>query len=142
MARVKIETPDCFHFETSLPVRITDLNYGGHIGNDSFLSILHEARMQFLKHFGYSEKNIEGNSLIMADSAIIYKSEGFYGDNLTIKIAVTEFSNFGFDLVYEITKAPEKLVVKAKTGMVFFDYNSKKIAAVPENFKNHFIQSV
>jgi acyl-CoA thioester hydrolase len=139
MARVKIEAPECFHFETTLTVRITDLNYGGHIGNDSFLSILHEARIQFLKHFGYSEKNIEGISLIMADSAVIYKAEGFYGDNLTIKIAVTEFSNFGFDLVYEITKAPEKLVVMAKTGMVFFDYENRKIAAVPKNFKKLFL---
>jgi acyl-CoA thioester hydrolase len=141
MARVKIDPPEVYHFETEIPVRITDINYGGHVGNDAFLSILHEARIKFLSNFGYSEINIEGKSLIMADSAIIYKAEGFYGDIFKIKIAVSEFSNFGFDLIYEITKDSDILVIIAKTGMVFFDYNTRKITSVPEKFKNLFQQA-
>jgi acyl-CoA thioester hydrolase len=138
MARIRIDLPELFNFETEIPVRITDINYGGHVGNDAFLSIIHEARLKFLQNFGYSETNIEGKSLIMADSAIIYKAEGFYGDILKIKIAVTEFSNFGFDLIYKISKDSDNLVVIAKTGMVFFDYNVRRVTSVPEKFKNLF----
>ncbi len=82
MARIKIELPEKFLFRTEIPVRITDINYGGHLGNDSLLSIIHEARLRFLNHLGYSESNVEEVGIIMIDSAIQYKSEGFYGDEL------------------------------------------------------------
>ena len=40
MARIKIDLPDSFSFSTSFAVRITDLNYGAHVGNDKVLSFL------------------------------------------------------------------------------------------------------
>ncbi|WP_255669390.1 hypothetical protein [Myroides oncorhynchi] len=43
MARVKLNLPTEFIFETKIPVRITDLNYGNHLGNDKLLSISHAA---------------------------------------------------------------------------------------------------
>ncbi len=67
MARVKIDVPDEFSYTTHIPVRITDLNYGGHVGNDTILSLIHEARIQFLGHYGYGELNMEGVGLIMSD---------------------------------------------------------------------------
>lgn len=70
MAKIKIELPNRFSFSTLIPVRITDINYGGHVGNDTVLSILHEARVQFLNHFGYQELNESGVGLIMKDVAI------------------------------------------------------------------------
>ena len=63
MARVKIELPDSFQFTTEITIRITDLNYGGHVGNDTVLSIIHEARMQFLRHYGHTEMNFGGIGL-------------------------------------------------------------------------------
>ena len=59
MARIKIELPDNFPFTTSIPVRITDINYGGHVGNDTVLSIIHEARMQFLKSMAIQKWNLK-----------------------------------------------------------------------------------
>ena len=61
MARIKIDLPDNFSFTTSIPIRITDVNYGGHVGNDTILSLIHEARMQFLKQLGYSELEFAGS---------------------------------------------------------------------------------
>ena len=78
MARIKIKPPQQFSFSAEIPVRITDLNYGGHVGNDTILSILHEARAQFLRYHGYSELNLHGVGLIMSDVGIEFKSELFY----------------------------------------------------------------
>ncbi|MCW8811925.1 MAG: acyl-CoA thioesterase, partial [Chlorobium sp.] len=78
MARIKVELPEKFHFRTEIQIRITDINYGGHLGNDSLLSIIHEARLRFLNHLGYSESNVEGIGIIMVDAGIQYKSEAFY----------------------------------------------------------------
>ena len=87
MARIKIELPDTFSFSCQIPVRITDINYGGHVGNDTVLSIIHEARMQFFKKLGYTEMNFAGTGMIMADVAIEFKSELFYGDVVIASVA-------------------------------------------------------
>ena len=73
MARVKVELPGNFTFSAKIPVRITDINYGGHVGNDTILSILHEARVQYLKHYGYTELNFGGTGIIMSDVAIEFR---------------------------------------------------------------------
>ena len=136
MARIKIEIPEKFIFKTEIPIRITEINYGGHLGNDSLLSIIHEARVRFLNHLSYSESNVEGAGIIMIDSAIQYKSEGFYGDQLSIEIAVKDFTGIGCDIVYRITnKNASKEIALAKTGIVFFDYEKRKTVPVPPEFK-------
>lgn len=86
MARLKIEMPEEFSFSCSIPVRITDLNYGNHVGNDAFISILHEARVQFLTAKNFAELNDDGIGLILAGLEIVFKKEAFYGDVLKIKI--------------------------------------------------------
>jgi acyl-CoA thioester hydrolase len=134
MARIKIELPGEFHFSTNLPIRITDLNYGGHVGNDTILTLVHEARVQFLRHYGYDELNMGGASLIMSDAAIEFKAELFYGDAVTAFVKAGEFSRAGFDLFYKLTRN-NTVVAAAKTGMVCFNYETKKVMAVPEGVK-------
>ena len=53
----------------------------------------------------------------MADVAIEYKGEGFYGDTLRIQMAATDLSKYGFDLVYHVTNQRGQEVARAKTGM-------------------------
>lgn len=135
MARIKIPLPDTFSFTTSIPVRITDLNYGGHVGNDTVLSLIHEARLQFLARVGYTELNFAGVGMIMADVGIEFKHELFYGDTVLVSVAAGEFSRVGFDIVYKLEKETDGKRITAavaKTGMVCFDYANKKIATVPE----------
>ena len=98
MARIKLTLPASFPFAATIPVRITDLNYGGHVGNDAILSILHEARMQFLRFFDYSELKIEGVSLIMSDVAIEFKAELYYGDVIKAYVTTDGFTRAGFDI--------------------------------------------
>jgi acyl-CoA thioester hydrolase len=135
MARIKIELPLTFTFQAQLPIRITDLNYGNHVGNDTVLTLLHEARMQFLRQFDYTEMNFGGVGMIMSDVAIQFKSELFYGDIVLASVAAGEFSKAGFEFYYKLEKesgGKTLLVAIAKTGMVCYDYGKKKIVAVPQ----------
>jgi acyl-CoA thioester hydrolase len=136
MARIKIQLPDYFPFTTEIAVRITDLNYGAHVGNDSVVSILHEARVQFLQSHGYQEFRIGGLGLIMSDLALEFKQELFYGDRILAHVAAGEFSKVRFELFYKLQrKAPGKadtLVAIGRTGMVCYDYDAKKVASIPE----------
>lgn len=140
MSRVKIQFPDYNPLSTvTIPVRIGDINYGNHVGNDAILSIIHEARMQMLATNGYSEMNAGGNSMIMADVMIAYKAEAFYGDILSVALYADEVTTTSFSLLYRISTVRSGKVTDiahAKTGMVCFDYNKRKIAAMTEELGN------
>lgn len=140
MARVKIKFPnEKSLFKLSIPVRIADINYGGHVGNDALLSIIHEARMQFLGRKGYDELSIGGHGLIMADVMIAYRGEAFYGDTLDISLYIDELTDRSFDILYNITTTrnnSETSIAQAKTGMICFDYTDRKIVSMSNELKS------
>ncbi len=139
MSRVKIKFPDEKPlFSCSISVRIGDINYGNHLGNDSVLSIIHEARMQLLKSWKGNELDIKNNSLIMADVMISYRGEAFYGDKLNVDIYADDITDRSFDLLYHISAEQNgqvKDIAHAKTGMLCFDYSTRKIALMNEELK-------
>ncbi len=132
MNRVKLDLPKEFNFHVSIPIRITDINYGGHVGNDTVLTLIHEARMKFLLQHNFTEMNFGGVGLIMKDVIIEFKKEIFYGDTVDVYVAISDFSRAGFDVFYKVVKSDEELQVAiAKTGMMCYDYKKKKIVSVP-----------
>jgi len=138
MARIKIEIPEKTIGTFAVPIRIADINYGNHVGNDAFVSIIHEARMQWLKQYDYTELKIEGIGLIMSDLAVEFKSESFYGDVVEVKLGAGEITRVSFELYYQLfTKRNDVnvLLANAKTGMVCYDYDAKKVASIPEKLK-------
>ena len=143
MSRIKMELPDKFKSSFKIPVRITDINYGNHLGNDSLVSIIHEARMQFLQQHNFTEMNAGGSSLIMSELIAEFKNEAFYKDVLDIKIFVGEISKVSFELYYSLsaTRYGAPIVIaNAKTGMVCFDYTLKKVVPIPKLLKEILVQ--
>ncbi|MFT7261573.1 MAG: acyl-CoA thioester hydrolase [Glaciecola sp.] len=135
MARVKLILPETFTFKTVLDVRVTEINYGNHVGNDRMVSLLHEARLRFLRSFGFGEFNISGLGIMVTDLMVEFKSESFVGENLQFEVGVNDFNKYGCDFIYRVTCADEgRLVTLAKTGIVFFDYDERKIAKIPKKF--------
>jgi acyl-CoA thioesterase FadM len=139
MAKVKIIFPSNELATVTIPVRISDINYGNHVGNDAFVSIIHEARLQWLKKYNYSEIDVGGVGLIMSDLTIQFKSESFYGDVITVKIACGEVTNVSFELLYQLStqrNEEHKILALASTAMVCYNYAIKKVAAMPLAVKN------
>ena len=141
MARVELDLPKKFDFATDMQVCISSINYGGHLGNDSLLSLIHEARIRFLKKYGFTESNIGGVGIIMVDTVILYKSESFHGDVLTFQVAIGAVSKMGCDFYFLVrNKGTGKEVAQAKTGVVFFDYNTRKVVNTPKEFTELFVR--
>jgi len=85
--------------------------------------------------------NFAGVGMIMSDVAIEFKNELFYGDVVKASVAITEISKVSFELCYKLEKEVNNkliLVAMAKTGMVCYNYDKKKITAVPEEIKSKF----
>lgn len=135
MNRIKIQLPSQFSFSTQMQIRVTDLNYGGHVGNDTVLSLLQEARQQFLQSRGYAELSVESYGLIMADAMVEYKKELNHKDLIEITLVATDFDKLGFDIYYQVSvlqNGESVLAVRAKTGMMLFDYTTKKKVSLTE----------
>lgn len=79
----------------------------------------------------------------MADSALQYKAEAFYGDVLTIEISIDNFTEISFEIYYKITKQKDNEMIDvlyAKTGMVMYDYKDKKVISVPNKFRDKILK--
>ena len=139
MARLKITLPDEFIFSTKIPIRIGDINRGGHLGHDSFLVIIEEARERFWQSLGFSNDGTGGVGLIMADVSVMYLRQGRYGQTLKVEIAITDFTPKWFDIVHKVTDAETGLeLARAKTGLLFYDYHQQRIIPVPQDFREKF----
>jgi 4-hydroxybenzoyl-CoA thioesterase len=138
MARVSVELPAKFAFRTELPIRIADLNYGNHLGNDAVLAIAQEARARFLRGLGWTELSIDGSvGIVVVDAAVVYRAEGRYGMTLAVELAFEDPRSRGCDVVYRLTDAATgEEIARAKTGLVFFDYATRKVATMPAAFRD------
>ena len=98
-----------------------------------------EARLRFLKSMGYSELDVEGVGIIVADAALQYRSEAFHGESMKVDMAATDFGEFGCDLVWRMAEADSgREVARGKTGIVFFDYRERRKVPVPAGFRARF----
>lgn len=135
MARINIAMPANFIATLQIPVRITDINYGNHVGNDAFVALIHEARMQWLQQHGHTELAVAGTGLIMSDLLVQFRNESFYGDHVEVNIAVAEITRVSFELCYQLMtmRNEEKILLAlARTTMVCYDYPRKKVVAIPD----------
>jgi len=138
MARLKLQLPEKFLQSVFVPIRITDINYGNHVGNHAIVEIIHEGRVQFLQGKNFTELEVAGTSLIMSELLVEYKNESFYKDILRIDLYCGEISKVSFELFYKIStkrNQEEILIALAKTGMVCYDYQLKKVTTIPEKLR-------
>ena len=132
MSRVTIHFPGTFPFSTELEVRVSDLNYGNHLGNDSVLTLIHEARRRFPESLGLAEIGADGLGFVIADAAMIYRAQAFYADRLRIQVAAGDFGSRGCDFYYRITHVAEhRVLAEAKTGTLYFDFRAQKTISFP-----------
>ena len=142
MARVKIELPEKCIATFTIPVRITDVNYGNHLGNNSLVEIIHEARVQFLQQHNFTELDAGGTALIMSELIVEFKNESFYQDILEVKIFIGELSKVSFEIFYSISALRNNsstIVANAKTSMVCFNYDEKKVHPMAGELRNILI---
>ncbi|WP_166366884.1 thioesterase family protein [Pseudomonas akapageensis] len=135
MARLHLEFPeDQFYYTTQLTVRVTDINAANHLGNDSMISMISEARARFLFDYG-----ADSQSIIVTDLATTYRAEAHARDQLLFEVGVMDFNKYGGDIIFRITRpADGTLIAMAKSGFVFFDYVAGKVSAMPADFVARF----
>ncbi len=136
MSRVILEFPEPAIYSHPVRLRISDINYGNHLGHDTLVSLLHDARCGWLAKYGLTELTVDGESLgwVVAELVVNYRAEAFYDDQLQVELAIGEIGSKGAEIYHRVVGKEGVEVAVAKVGVVFFDYTKRKAAAVPENF--------
>lgn len=124
------------NYKANYTVTISDINYGGHLGNDRPFLIFQDARIRFLEHLGFSEGNIgEGKSVVVVEAGCRYLLQVFLHEELEIQVTVREVEGKKCTLDYNVVRQSDKQKVFAGfTVMLAFDYASRKVAQLPEPF--------
>jgi acyl-CoA thioester hydrolase len=137
MPRVKLAEQPVYEFRYAIALQPRDINYGGHLGVDSLVSIVGTARAYIFKSVGLSEGNLgDGRTgIIMTDFVVNLKAEGFMFDNLEVYTHIGELTKNGFRFFHKVTRGAT-LVAVAEAGFLAFDYTAGKVTRIPETFAN------
>jgi acyl-CoA thioesterase FadM len=142
MARLHLEFPeDQYCYSSQLTVRVTDINGANHLGNDSMISMISEARARFLYELGVRETEGDGTGIIVTDLATTYKAEAHARDQLLFEVGVMDFNKYGGDITFRVSRPRDQaLVAMAKSGFVFFNYKTSQVVPMPDEFRAKFPQ--
>ena len=140
MARLTLEFPeDQYCYSSQLTVRVTDINGAKHLGNDSMISMISEARARFLFEFGVRETEADGTGIIVTDLATTYKAEAHARDQLLFEVGVMDFNKYGGDITFRVSRPRDlALIAMAKSGFVFFNYKNSQVVPMPDEFRAKF----
>lgn len=135
MSRIRFELPERFVFSTQIQIYISHVNQGGHLDNAQLLTLVSEARVRFFKSLGHRESDVAGGPIVVGDLVAQYKSEGFHGETMRVRMAPQDFNRYGFDLAYCMDCVDTgREVARGKIGVVFIDRATRKPVAVPAAF--------
>ena len=130
-------------FQEKYRVTIGDINYGGHMGNERALLAFQQGRISWLNSMGYSELSIGNNTgIIQREAHVKYFMEVFLNEELSINIIDIVLKRSNFTLKYEIKNEKDELVITGEVLLVAFNYEKKKIVALPKDFREKAERSI
>ena len=134
MDRIKLEFPEAaIVHRQPLSVRITDMNYGRHLGHDTLVSLLHEARIQAFGVLGLTEWDMGGYPSVVADLAVQYQSEARWPDALVVETAVPAPTGKVIVVYHRVCHAEGgRPVATARLNIVLLDPAQGRSVAIPD----------
>lgn len=120
-------------FTTRIEVRVADLNYGGHLGNDRVLAFFHEGRVRWLQALGLSELDVGGVGIIQTEAHLVFRRQAFLGDLLRLSVEPKQLRSRGFTLQYHLHREGDE-IARGSTVLLFFDYKNQQTAKAPAGF--------
>jgi len=122
-----------YKFSMPLKIRVGDINYGNHVGHETFFSFFQEARIAYLDQFGFSEFDIGGCGMMISEANCRYRQELNFGDDVIVRCSVSKLKTRSFTMDYQILRGDDLCAV-GFTIALCYDYREKKIVYLPQEF--------
>ncbi len=122
-------------FEIDYKVTISDINYGGHMGNERALLLFQQARVDFFNSLNLNELNIgDGVGTIQREAHVKYLKEAFLGERLLIKIEDIEIKKISGNFIYSVFNEKMEKIIEGSTLIVAYNYERGKVVKLPNSF--------
>jgi len=126
---------DDYRFSLAYLVRVSDINYGGHVANSAVLNIMQDARIGYLRQLGpYTELDLGGCGIILPEAHVFFRAEMFLHDSLEVGVRCCGIRRSSLELEYRIERSGE-VTAEGTTPVICFDYLKRKPARIPERFR-------
>ena len=143
MQRVSIEFPSPILYSYTFTINADDINIADHMGNERILVLANTLREKMFEHLQIPLFDLQNrHGIVVANHCIQYKSEGFLGDEILLNAAVNDITECSFDLYFQFLKNNGKTMALLKTGCVYFDFETRKIMALPESYLRAFHKNI
>lgn len=139
MAKLRLNEAQSYEFEYKTVLKPRDINYGGHLGNDSVISLLQEARLAFYGSRGCTELDLGDGKTgsILSVIGVNYKHQGYLNDEVSIFVHIDDVKATSFYLYYKMTRG-EDIICLAETQIAAFNYDTNKLESIPAEFIKKF----
>jgi acyl-CoA thioester hydrolase len=129
-------------------VRFSDCDPLGHVNNAKYLTYLEQARIvlwrrQIGSWARAGADGRRGEGFILARAEVDFRSQAHDGDELEVRLALAAFGTKSATYDYDIVDVPTgRLVVRAKTVQVWFDYDANRSLPITEDTRRRLSQSI
>jgi acyl-CoA thioester hydrolase len=123
-----------------LATRYADYDTKGHVNNAVYLTYFEIAREHaWLEAMGQTVDY----PIVIAEARVKYVSQAMIGDPLAIELSVGEVRTKAWTFRYRIVDArDERLVAEGETVQVYFDYDARRPAPIPEPLRARLLTLV
>lgn len=120
-----------FRFVCPQDVTFRDLDIFGHVNNAVYLTYVENARIGYLREV-LGIESLEDLLVIVAKVHIDFRSRATLGETLDVGSRVSRIGTKSFDMDHEIHGPDGRLVARAETTLVTFDYRGDSTMPVPD----------
>jgi acyl-CoA thioester hydrolase len=120
-----------FRFVCPQDVTFRDLDVFGHVNNAVYLTYIENARIRYLREV-LGIDSLEDLLVIVAKVHIDFRSRATLGETLEVGARVSRIGTKSFDVDHEIHGHDGRLVARAETTLVTFDYRGESTMPVPD----------
>jgi acyl-CoA thioester hydrolase len=120
-----------FRFVCPQEVAFRDLDVFGHVNNAVYLTYIETARIRYLREV-LGIESLEDLLVIVAKVHIDFRSRATLGETLEVRTRVSRIGTKSFDVDHEIQGPDGRLVARAETTLVTFDYRGDSTMPVPD----------
>ena len=135
------DLPGLFAHRFIVEVRFGDTDAMGHVNNSRFLTFCESARIAYWEHvsgepFGLVTHGA-GESLILADVRVTFRSQAVFAETLTVESRVTRIGRTSFTMEHRLTasaspRGEARLVATAQDILVLLDYVNERPRPIPD----------
>ena len=118
---------------TSIQLRYSDFDMGGHAHNAVYLQYFETARIGFfISSFG-KDWDWKKNGLIVKKNTVEYHIPIFIEDEIHVEVSCIAIGTKSFTLTYSVMDSKNNLKAYGESVIVCFDYTQQRTQPVPDD---------